>query len=72
MISISVDAIVFTHCFLTPFKKYMDHYCTLPSQDGKGLLQAPGGLLLGATQLVIDEPFKRYPTAQEKVHSAPL
>ena len=32
---------------------------TLPSQTGRGLSQNPGGLLPGATQMIVDEPFKR-------------
>jgi len=31
----------------------------VPSQLGKGLSQYPGGLLLGATQVTVDDPFKR-------------
>ena len=36
-----------------------------------GWSQNPGGLLPGATHVSIDEPFKRWPTAQEKLHFDP-
>ena len=36
-----------------------------------GWSQNPGGLLPGATHVSTDEPFKRWPTAQEKLHFDP-
>ena len=43
----------------------------VPWHTGIGLSQTPGGLLPGALHVTVEDPFKRYPTAQEKLHSEP-
>ena len=46
-------------------------FFSLPSHMGIVLFHTPGCWLRGATHVTVDKPFKRWPIAQEKLHSAP-